>query len=331
LSETLGEGMSFADAEAALRSDEQDSSAGQLTTEQAPSATPEGLTDPQVQPETPAPTPEPETPNLFEGEPVNPDDLVAAHPELAPLVKQLQGAFTRKTQDLAAKAKQFEEFGDPDQVAAALELHTNLRNPEYLQAFHRELGGVLQEMGLSPAEAAEVAREITTEQAAGPTAPQLSPELQALVNSDPELRPFAERHAALEQRMAEFEASQAQREQALEQQRFEMAMAGEIQRQDQEIRSAHPEYSEEDFNAIYERASFYDGNLLQAADQFEADKARIISAWVAQKAAVPTAAQPSPGAGTVSEPEHEGPRTLDDAQRQAEAWLQANEAQDLVL
>src|SRR4051794_13152185 len=35
-----------------------------------------------------------DTPDLFAGEQVNPDELIAQHPELEPYVKQLQGAWT---------------------------------------------------------------------------------------------------------------------------------------------------------------------------------------------------------------------------------------------
>jgi len=120
----------------------------------------------------------------FMGEDFNPDLLPE---ELQPGFKQLQANYTRKTQELAEQRKQFEGLGDPEQVQQAVELFESLKNPEYLQSFHQELGSVLQEMGLTPAEAAQVAQEITDEQAAEP---QLSPDLQQLVASDPDLTPL---------------------------------------------------------------------------------------------------------------------------------------------
>src|SRR5690348_12364448 len=90
-----------------------------------------------------------DTPDLFAGEQVNPDELIAQHPELEPLVKQLQGAFTRKTQGLAEKLRPYEDL-DADQAREALGLYNQLQNPEYLKGFYAELGQALQAQGLLP-------------------------------------------------------------------------------------------------------------------------------------------------------------------------------------
>jgi hypothetical protein len=257
----------------------------------------------------------------FMGSDFNPDLLPE---ELQPGFKQLQAAFTRKTQELAEQRKQFEEFGDPEQVQQAVELFESLKNPEYLQSFHQELGSVLQEMGLSPQEAAAVAQEITDEQA---QAPELSPDLQQLVASDPELTPVAQKLAALEQELAGFKAS-AERERAeLEQERQVMAQTAEIEQMARAVAEAHPEYKDEDWQAIFDRAQAFDGNVLQAAQLYESDKDRIIQSYLSTKP-VPHSVTPTAGAGTASDTTEKEPMTLDEAEKAANAWLAANDAEE---
>ena len=257
----------------------------------------------------------------FMGEDFNPDLLPE---ELQPGFKQLQAAFTRKTQELAEQRKQFEEFGDPEQVQQAVELFESLKNPEYLQSFHQELGSVLQELGLSPAEAAEVAQEITNEQKAEP---QLSPDLQQLVASDPELTPVAQKLSALEQELAGLKAG-AERERAeLEQERQVMAQTAEIEQMARAVAEAHPEYQDDDWQAIFDRAQAFDGNVLQAAQLYEADKDRIIQGYLATKP-VPHSVTPTAGAGTASDATEKEPMTMDEADQAAHAWLAANDAEE---
>lgn len=328
MSEVMPEGMSFAEAKAALEADESTPDPGFTANPPAPvvpeqaaaPSTPTGQTE--VQPETP------DTPSLFEGSQVNPDELIAANPELAPLVKQLQGVFTQKTQEVAEQRKQFEQYGEPEAVQSAVELYQSLQDPEYLQAFHGELTQVLESMGLSPAEASAQAAQQIAESQQPAAAPELTPDLQQLVQSDPELAPIAKMIAEQRAELQSFKDQQAAREQALEQERYQMALAGEIDRMDRLVRESHPEYSEDDMNAIYERASFYDGNVLQAAEMFEADRSRIIEGYLSQKQGAASTA-PVEGAGTVTAPVQEDLATLNDAQAAAEAWLSANDATDL--
>jgi hypothetical protein len=132
-------------------------------------ATPEGETSPTpVQPSFPRDEhgrfmrPEPVTPDLaadtFDGGQFNPDTLA---PELQPAWKQLQAAFTRKTQEIALERQQFEGL-DPQVAREAVELYSALQDPSYLQQFHQELTVALQQThGLSPAQAsAEAATQM---------------------------------------------------------------------------------------------------------------------------------------------------------------------------
>jgi hypothetical protein len=262
----------------------------------------------------------PEVDESFMGSDFNPDLLPD---ELKPGFKQLQGAFTRKTQELAEQRKQFESLGDVEQLRQAQEFYSSLQDPEYLKAFYKELGSVVQEMGLEVDPTAPVAPE----PAAEPVAPELPAELKQIAESDPELQPFLDRFQQMEQRLQSFESAQAEREQALADERALMAQAAEIDRQVQVVREAHPEYADEDWQAIYDRAVAYDGDVLQAAEAFQSDRDRIIAGYLAQKQ-TPTPAAPLPNPGTVTESTEQEPMTLEDADRAAQAYLDANDLRE---
>jgi hypothetical protein len=284
---------------------------------EAPAPTPDQEAAPTPEVETPATdfeSPEGE-PSFMEGD-FNPDLLPV---ELQPGWKQLQGAFTRKTQELAEQRKTFEELGDPDALRQAQEFYESLQDPEYLKNFYSELGQVVREMGLVPAEEA-VAPEAPPAEA---PSVELPAELKQIVDSDPELQPFVDRFAQMEQRLNAFEQAAQEERQALENERLLMDQAAEIDRMVGAVREQHPEYNDDDWQAIYDRAVAFDGDVLKAAELFQADRDRIIQSWVAQKTAAPAA--PLPGAGAVTESTEQEPLTLDQADKAAQAYLDAND------
>jgi hypothetical protein len=317
--ETEG-GMTFDQAAAAIESAGQQEAQESAATaaEMRPEPTP--APDQAVTPPTPgdeAPQDEfvsPPAEESFMGGDFNPDLLPD---ELKPGFKQLQGAWTQKTQELAEQRKAIEELGDPDGLRQAKEFYESLQDPEYLKNFYQELGGVVQELGLVEAPAVEPAAQ-------EPVAPPpLPPELQSVIESDPELAPVVSRLAETQQQMEQFMAQYSQERQELEQERKLMAEAQEIDRMVQVVREEHPDYGDDDWQAIYDRAHAFDGNVLEAAKRYAADQDRIIQSYLSRKQQAPAA--PAPGAGTVSEavePEH---LTMDEADRAAQAYLDAND------
>jgi len=295
--------MSFAEAEAALGNAIEAENAP-VGTEQAvvPPATPQGEVTPTevqphhaaTQPRDPAsgkfilpdgslsdtPAPVADTP-LFEG--VNPDQLIAQHPELAPFVKQLQGEWTRKTQGLAEQRKQFEGL-DPQIARQATELYTALQDPAYLTQFHAELSTHLQAQGLTPAQAnAEAAQRIGDEvEGAQGEAPAL--DLSAL-KADPELAPIAAALEAQQSRLDSFEAQNKEREEAEAMANWQMAVAGELQRQEMTILQVNPHYTEADMDSVHQLAAHFDGNLLAAQQRYEAIGQSLVDRFLQQKQA----------------------------------------------
>jgi hypothetical protein len=257
------------------------------------------------------------TEDSFMGGDFNPDLLPD---ELKPGFKQLQAEWTRKTQTLAEQRKALEALGSEEELKTAAEFYQSLQDPEYLKSFYGELGNVVRELGLveDPAAPAPAADE-------APAPAELPAELQQLVSSDPELAPLLERFTGMESRLKEFEQAQAQERQALEEERQLMTQAAEIDRMVQVVREEHPDYGDEDWQAIYDRAVAFDGNVLQAAELYAADQDRIVQAYLSRKP-VPQAVTPTPGAATVTEDQGDGePMTLDQANKAAQAYLDAND------
>lgn len=322
MSEVVTEGMTFDQAAAELSEsgsqEATESSAaspdlGHFATEaEQAAATPTPGDDSTQEEQTPFTTTDVDA-DSFTGPDFNPDLLP---PELQDGWKQLQGAFTKKTQSLAEERRTYEELGTPEELKQAREFYQSLQDPEFLQNFYGELGTVLGELGLNeaPADAEEVA----------PVAPELSPELAAITQSDPELAPFVQEFASMKDRLDQFERVQTEKQQAMDDERQLMTQAAEIDRMVQVVREQNPNYGDDDWQAIYDRAVAFDGDVLQAADLYEKDRARIIEQWTSSKQ-TPHAVSPTSGGGVVTEDEPAELQTLDDAQRAAEAYIEAND------
>jgi hypothetical protein len=271
--------------------------------EQAPVAptTPEGETTPvQVQPGPPRdehgrfaarPLEEPTAPavaepaqDTFDAGQFNPDTLP---PELQPGWKQLQAAYTQKTQELAEQRRQLEGI-DPAQAQEAIQLYQALQDPNYLREFYTELSEVLGE-GTS-----------TTEAAPAPEAnPAVSDTLAAL-KADPELAPVAEQLSQLQAELQSMKDAQAAEREAAELANWQMAMAGEIQRQEAVLikdgldEKKHLPY-------VHDIAGAYEGNLLEAANVFQRIRQEAISEYLNGKQVVEPGVAPAPGASQTSE------------------------------
>jgi hypothetical protein len=298
--------MSFEDAAAALgdaiEADAGPAPAAPMNTEQAPvvPTTPEGESQPtQVQPEVSAlardefgrwmartdePATEPAADTFDEGK-FNPDLLPE---ELQPGWKQLQAAWTQKTQGLAERQRQLEEQAsqfegiDPTAAREALELYTALQDPSYLVQFHSELSEALQAQGLSQAQAdVEAARRM--EDASGTQDGAVSDSLSAL-RSDPELAPVANELTSLKNMIAQMQHEREfERQQQQEVQR-QMAIAGEQIRQEAAL--VEQGFNDKQLKRVHELSGAFGGNLLQTADAFRAIREEAISDFVTQKGAV---------------------------------------------
>jgi len=268
-------------------------------TEQAKDApsvvTPTGEQESGEQPEGSAGQPDAGTPD----EPFfNPDELPE---ELVAGWKQLQAAFTQKTQALSEQRKQLEQFGDPEQLQAAVELYGAMQDPENWVQLHSELTEALQEAGYSFEDAQEMASGELDAQSAD----------LGIDMDDPELAPLAKQLQALQSQTAR---QQQMLESWQQQQEYAQAVA-EAERAQQEhlsymrdqvvsVRQAYPHYTDDDLKAVVELGSFYNDDLSTAANRYEQIVTSRLDRYLASKkgAASPTH-QPPAGAGVESTPD----------------------------
>lgn len=283
------------------------------TPEQAPqpSTTPEGETaTPQVQPQTetitrirdpqtgrfiradgtlePEETSTPE--DTFDGGKFNPDQL---DPALQPGWKQLQAEFTRKTQELADQRRQYEQLGDPTELAQAAQLYRALQDPQYLRQFHSELTTALEAQGHSPQDASAIAAQETAKRGG---------DLSSL-SEDPELAPVVSEVQQLRQELETFRSQQAQERQQRELEQLQTQTLGELQRQEFAIREANPHYSQDDIDAIMEIAAFHNGDLFAANRRYAGILQSAVEKYVNQKTSVvPSGVEPVSTTGISTQP-----------------------------
>lgn len=316
--------MTFEAAEAAINDAVAQDSAGEALPTPTPAAPPvdQAPAVPTPQGETPGAAPVPVQPA---GEDTfttfNPDQLPE---ELRPGWNQLQADYTRKTQELAEQRRQYSELGDPETLRAAAQLAQQLQDPQNWPALHAELSSAMQEMGLSPAQAdAAAAQSLGVPQ----PEPQADP-FQALeaLKDDPDLAPVRGAFDAMKAEVEQMKAELAQERAQAQAEAQHQALVGELQRMESAIRQARPDYQDGDIDAIYELSSFYDGDLFQAAQRYEQIVSERVSRYLQNKGAVADsqAHQPVPGATVAGTQPPETPHTLDEAQKEAEAWLRAN-------
>jgi len=309
--------MSFEDAAAALvEAQEADDAGTSLAAtppapEQAPVApvsTPEGESAPQVQPdqfnrdelgrfarfeqEQAEAAAEQTVQDTFDGGKFNPDTLP---PELQDAWKQLQAAYTQKTQEVAEQRKQFEGI-DAAEARQAVELYQALQDPNYLVQFHSQLSEALQAQGLTPAQA-----DVRAAQELGTTAPEVAQAGDALaaLRGDPELAPVAELVGSLKSELEALKASQANAEQRYAAEQMELAIAGEFFRQESVLREQG--LSEKHIEHVKQLAPFFDGSLIDAAEAFKGLREETLIEYLESKQTVAPGVAPVQNSQTTSE------------------------------
>lgn len=250
--------------------------------EQAPATTPpEGATDaaPEAEGQAQAEVaPEPEQPDTFDGGKFNPDELP---PELQAGWKQLQAAFTQKTQELAEQRAQLEALGDPEALQQAVDLYTRIGDPTNWQQLHAELTQAMQSMGMTPMEAQQAATDAMNQAAAptpGAATDQFSEEL------DPDLAALRQELQQTRSELDQFKNGYAEQLQAQEAERQYIQAVTEMQKQEAAIREAHPTWGDDKIEAAYQFSSFYNGNLAQGAARLEQVLAQERELYLSQKA-----------------------------------------------
>lgn len=200
-------------------------------------------------------------------------------PELQAQYKNMQGAFTRRMQELSAREKQYEDFGSPEEVEQAVQLMRVLQeDPLYV---HQQLSSFLQSNGMSVAQADAAAQQVMQQQA-------------QQQNVDEWVDPEEAQAQALQEKLSRVEQWIAYQEAAA---RENLAM-NEIQREEMKIRQDNPSFTQEDIDAVYQLAFAHGGSLLRAEQAYKSLQDQWAAGYVQQKASVPAGvSSPSPTGG----------------------------------
>lgn len=295
LENAVGQDMGEAPAPAPAPAAPQQTQWNQSVLENAQSEQPRHVLSPEQQTQQAAPPaqstpqgPESATPAAAEDttpftERFDPNSLP---PELEPAYKLMQADYTRKTQQLAEQARQYQQLGDmdPATIQEAVQTYEWLSDPNNWPAAHAQLTQNLQQMGLSPADAsAEASRQLGAQ--AGAT-PAQSQQLSADLMQDPELAPIAQQMQAMQQQVSLLQQQLTQQQQAEQAASLQNALVGELIAQEQMIRENNPTYAQSDIDACYELSSFYGGNLLDAQTRYEEMRNTILSQYLNEKSSV---------------------------------------------
>jgi hypothetical protein len=210
-----------------------------------------------------------------------PEDMQAVY-------KSMQADYTRKTQEVAELRRSYESFSeagvDPDAALQAV--------------------GFLQELNTNPNFALEVAEQIRLN--AG--TPDVSDNIYDTTPDDN--NGYENLPPAL---AVELEQMRQFREEMLDMQAQQETMA-ELEAMESTIRTANPNYTDDDMEAVYSLAYATDGDLMAAQQQYHAIQQRLLGGYLQSKQ-VPHGATPAPA--SPSSVPHPGFKNLDEAHRAA--------------
>jgi hypothetical protein len=188
--------------------------------------------------------------------------------DMQKVYKSMQADYTRKTQEIAEQRRQYEAFAeigvDPNEAVSVLNLWQAMdSDPQVAAEFASAIQNRLQEMGAVNAPVEDVTPENVSYDGLPPS---VAKELE-------EMRAF--RHEMLE----------AQQQQEI---------MSKLEVEEQTIRTANPDYSDDDLDTIYSLAHATDGDLMAAAQQYHAIQQRLLGGYLQAKT-VPHGATPAPG------------------------------------
>ena len=237
-----------------------------------------------------------EAPDSVDAVEGNPDvePFTGFDPNLLPedmqqVYKSMQADYTRKTQEIAELRRNYESFSengvDPTEALEAVSLMQRLNNdPEFALGVAQEIQSRLEELGFSEQNVDDTPVVDNTSYEGLP--PELQAELQ-------QMRQFRE-------------------EMMMQQQQQEILMG--LEAAEQTIKTANPDYTDSDLEAIYSLAYSTDGDLLAAQEVYQGIQQRLLGSYLQAKS-VPHGATPAPSAP--SSTPHRDFTNLDEAHKAA--------------
>lgn len=218
--------------------------------------------------------------------------------ELLPAYKAMQADYTRKRQADAEAIRLVQQYQDVD-LGTAVELYQRMQDPNALLDFVQEASEYLANQGYAEWETVDsvgVQPQTAAEN-------NLQQALDNLAAGDPDLAPLAEAVKQMQHQLESFQMEHSERLEAEREETQMLQVLGEIQRQENIIRTDNPQYGDDDIDAIYEIASYYDGDLLAAQESYEAMFTRRLGRYMGAKEATPAPVIPAGTPGGIPTPE----------------------------
>ena len=242
-------------------------------------------------------------------------DINALPDEVKPFAKSVQGDYTRKSQELAEMRKQYEHFGDPDDVAQAVALARAFQS-DPVATLHKIESG-LRDMGVytEPASSATPTQQVVDED------PVMAKLAQEYGKDDPLFQLAQNMHSELKNIQEERSVFTREKSQA-EQARIEREYEEYLGRTEIAVRHEHPEWNDEDLNDVYDLVMVSGGDMLEASKKYEDISNRAVVKYLQRKTNLPTGAGgvPASGPGTQG---LEAAKTTTEATRLAKEELES--------
>lgn len=226
-------------------------------------------------PAEPTNQPAPETTATPEGQAATeaateaPDSFTKLDPnalpdEVRPFYDSMLSDYTRKTQEAAPWRKIGEETGvdSPDALRQAAEVYAALQDPNNLHQLYQQLNEMYGQGPQAPATA--------------PLVPQ-SDEAEFEAMDNPAV-------AQLQSEIADLKDYLAAQQESQQQEALQWQLLGELNRQEAMLKEAHPDWGEEEWNALWNLSVPFDGDLMQAAQYVEATQNAAITRLLNGKA-----------------------------------------------
>ena len=191
---------------------------------------------------------------------VLPEDMQAVY-------KSMQADYTRKTQEIAEKRREYEAFSaagiDPNEALEAASLWQRMNNePDFAMSISQEIQNRLEELGYTND---PVVADVPVDTNYEGLPPEVMQELQ-------EMRNF--------------------RQEMIQQQEQQQVLQ-EIEAAEQTIRTMNPDYSDNDMDAIYSLAYSTNGDLMKAQEAYHQIQQNLLGSYLQAKT-VPHGATPAP-------------------------------------
>ena len=215
--------------------------------------------------------------------------------DMQQVYRSMQADYTRKTQEIADLRRNYEAFSDtgvdPTEANNILQMWQAMdTDPDVAHQFVSAMQNRLQEMGYNEQQVEEYAPDVSNYEGLPPS---LAAELE-------DMRQFR----------AQFEQERVQQE-----------YIGELEHQEQTIKTMNPTYGDEDLSAIYNLAYSTDGDLIAASEQYHAIQQHLLGNYLQAKQ-VPLGATSVPTA--LSSQPNRSFSSLDDAHKAAMEALRNN-------